>query len=379
VQVALSIILLVGSGLLIRSLANLRALNPGFDATGLFTAELEVPRARYPEASDRHRFFADFLGEVRGTPGLQEVAIASHLPIRDIGNVYRASAQGSADEPVRIHLRAVFPGYFEALGIPLLSGRDVADGEEVGSPWVVVLSQTAADRLFPEGSPLGRMVELPFTPGPRVAEVVGTVGDVRLSRLEDEPEAAVYVPYAHHARTRMRLALRSSLPPGSLTPSLKETLARMDPEVPLSPISSLEDEVAESMAKRRVVTLSLTLLAVLPLFLASVGLFAVLAYYVSRRRHEMGVRMALGAEITHVSNMILIQGARMVGVGVALGLVGAVFFTAVLRSLLFGVEARDPATFLAVVVLVMAVAALACAVPVWRATRADPRVVLEAE
>lgn len=378
-QVALSIILLVASGLLIRSLTNLRALDPGFDAAGVLTAEVEIPATRYPDPEDRYRFFAGFLEGVQGAPGLRAAALTSHLPIRDIGNVYRASTPGGADEPVRIHLRSVFPGYFEALGIPLLSGRDVDDVEEVGSPWVVILSQTAAQRLFPDGSPLGRIVELPFTPGPRLAEVVGIVGDVRLSRLEEEPEAAVYVPYAHHARARMRLAVRTSLPPASLTRPLKEILGRMDEEVPLSPVAFLGDEVAQSMAKRRVITLSLTLLAALPLILASVGLFAVLAYHVSRRRYEMGIRMALGAKAGHVSGMILMQGFRMVGVGIVLGLVGAISFTRVLQSLLFGVSARDPATFLGVGILVLGVASVACAVPVWRATGADPRVVLEAE
>jgi putative ABC transport system permease protein len=210
-------------------------------------------------------------------------------------------------------------------------------------------------------------------------EVVGVAGDVRLSRLEDEPEAALYVPYLQQPRGRMSLALVTSVPIQSLAEILKDVLLRMDPAVPLSRVATLETLVSDSMAERRVITLSLTLLALLPLLLASVGLFAILAYHVSRRRHEMGVRMALGAGAAHVMGLVLRQGLGLVGLGVVLGLGGAWAGTRLLQGLLFGIEAIDPLTFSAVTGLVFGVSMLACAAPVWRAARSDPRKALQAD
>jgi predicted permease len=374
-QVALSVILLVGSGLLVRSLSNLQALDPGFDARGLLTAEVQLPAGRYPDTPTRSRFFSTLLDEVRALPGVQSASLTSHLPIGDFGNIYRVGATGRDDEPVRVFLRSVSPGYFTSLGIPLLSGRGVEREEEAGSGNVVVLSQTAARRLFPDEEPLGKLVDGPSGP----VEVVGVVGDVRLSRLEEEPEAALYVPFVQRARTAMSLVLETNVSVQSLAGTLRETLRAADPEVPLSRVATLESLISDSMADRRVVTVSLTLLALFPLILASVGLFAILAYHVSKRRHEMGVRMALGGGIAQVGGMVLGQGLRMVTVGILLGLGGAVLGTRLLRGFLFGVSTMDAVTFLAVTGLILAVTVLACAVPAWRAVHTDPRVVLQAE
>ncbi len=378
-QVAISVILLAASGLLVRSLTNLRALDPGFLSTGVLTAEVQIPRTRYPDPSARTLFFSTLLEELRALPGVQSAAVTSHLPIGDFGNIYRAQAQGSAGDPQRIFLRSVFPGYFETLEIPILSGRDFDPEDQEGSPWIVILGRTAAERLFPDEDPVGKVVELPFSPNPRPAEVVGIVGDVRLSRLEEEPEAAVYVPYPHHARTEVRFALRTQIPPATFAGAAQETVRRLDAEVPVSRVATLESLVSDSMAERRILTLSLTLLALMPLVLASVGLFAILAYHVSRRRHEMGVRMALGADAAQVGGLVLRQGLGVVAGGVLLGLGGAVAGTRLLRGMLFGVEALDPLTFLGTAGLVLCVGLLACAVPVWRAVRADPKVALQAE
>jgi len=378
-QVALSVVLLAGSGLLVRSLSNLQALDPGFRPEGLLTGEIQMPAGRYPDAMSRARYLSSLLEELRAIPGVQSAALTSQLPIGDFGNIYRAWAQGREDERQRVFLRSVHPGYFETLGIPLLSGHDFQDEGDPGGPFEVVLGQTAAQRLFPGEDPLGKVVELQLVPNPRPMEVVGVVGDVRLSRLEEEPEAALYVPYLHHPRTVMRIAMGVAGPPQSVATPFREVVRGLDPEVPLSRVAPLEALVSDSLAERRAVTLALTLLAILPLLLASVGLFAVLAYHVSRRRHEMGIRLALGAGQVHVGGLVLGQGLRLVLVGVLLGLGGAVAGTRILQGLLFGVGATDPATFLAVSGLVLGVAALACAVPVWRAVRSDPRVALQAE
>jgi predicted permease len=378
-QVALSVALLAGSGLLARSLWNLQKLDPGFQAHGLLTAEVQIPMARYPQVPDRSRFFSTVLEEARAIPGVTSAAATSHLPIGDQGNTYRASPEAGDGEPESIFLRSVFPGYFQTLGIHLHSGRDVTEEDLAGSPHVVILSQMAARRLFPGQDPLGKVVLLHLVPNPRPMEVVGVVGDARLTRLEEAPEAGLYVPYTHHPRPVMRVALQAQLPPTLLAGALRDVVRRIDPEVPLSRIATLEGLVEDSMAERRIITLSLSLLAIFPLLLASVGLFAVLAYHVSRRRHEMGVRMALGADSIHVGGLILRQGLGLVAGGVVLGLAGALAGTRLLAGMLFGVQAWDPATFLGVAGLVLGVGLTACLVPVWRALRADPRVALQGE
>jgi len=377
-QAALSIVLLAGSALLIRSLRNLQELDPGFQSEGILTAEVQVPWSRYPDPTALDGFFREFLSEVRGSPGVESATLTSHLPIGDQGNIYRVNAQGD-DTAQRVFMRSVYPAYFDILGIPLLEGREVDGNAEDGDPWEVVLSRTAAERFFPGQDPIGKVVELRLTNGPRPMEVVGVVGDVRLSRLEEEPEAALYVPYVHRPRPVMRVAMKTHLSPDVVSGDLRNILERMDPEVPLSRVVPLSNLVSDSMANRRAITVSLTLLAILPLVLAAVGLFAVLAYHVSRRRHEMGVRMALGAGTAHVGGMVLGQGLRLVGLGAALGLGGAVAGTRVLRGLLFGIGATDPLTLVLVTAVVLAVSLLACSVPVWRAVRSDPRVALTAE
>ncbi len=379
-QVALSVVLLAGSGLLVKSLVNLRDLDPGFESRDLVTAEVQLPPGTYPWGPVRVQFFSRLRDALQAVPGVEAVALTSHLPIGDFGNIYRAFSQGLEEEPERVFLRSVFPGYFETLGIPVLMGRDLEDADNGEDRNVVVLSKTAAERLFPDGTqPLGKQVALNMRNGPLWMEVVGVVGDVRLSRLEEAPEAALYVPYPQRPRNAVSLALKTHVPPEALAGTLREVVGQMDASIPVFRIATLESLVSESLAERRVVTLSLTLLALLPLVLAAVGLFAVLAYHVARRRHEMGVRLALGAPVTRVGGMVLRQGLTLVGLGALLGLAGAWAATRLLQSLLFGVQATDLWTFTAVTGLVLGVALLATSVPVWRAVRSDPRVVLEAE
>ncbi len=378
-QVALSVVLLAGSGLLVRSLSNLETLNPGFDPQGLLTAEIQLPGAGYPDATSRTQFFSTLHDKLLALPGVASATFASHLPIKDFGNVFHAYPEGNEEQDERTFLRSVGPGYFRTLDIPVLAGRGVEDGDGAGAPNVVVISQTAARRFFPSEDPLGKVVMLNLSSGPRPMEVVGVAGDVRLSRLEEDPEAALYLPYAQRTSGTVSVALKILTPPEGLAGTLREVVRMMDPAVPLTQVANLEALVAESMAERRVITLSLILLSLLPLALASVGLFAVLAYHVSRRRHEMGIRLALGANPAHVGRLVLGQGLRLVWLGVGLGLVGAWGGTRLLQGLLFGVETTDPVTFLGVTGLVLTVSALACAIPVWRAARSDPTRALQAE
>jgi putative ABC transport system permease protein len=378
-QVALSVVLLAGSGLLVRSLVNLRTLDPGFDPEYILTARVTLPGERYPDAGSRLQYASALREELLSIPGVESVGLTSNLPIGDGGNVWPTYRPGGEEDPTRTFLRTISPGYLETLGIPILSGRGVEDSDQPGSRMVGILSQTAAEALFPGENPVGRSMYLTTFGEPLEIEMVGVAGDVRLSRLEDEPEAALYVAYPQRPLGFLSVALKTHTTPVSLSRSVEEAFRTVDPETPASRLTTLENLVAASMAERRVVTLALTLLALLPLALASVGLFAVLAHHVSRRKHEMGVRMALGANGPRVGAMILKEGLLMVGMGVMLGMAGAFAATRLLQSLLFGVRASDPLTLLAVATLVLLVAALACTVPILRAVHADPRVALQAE
>lgn len=377
-QVALSVVLLAASGLLVRSLANLQAVDPGFDARDLLTARIWVPSARYPEAGDRTRFYTALLDEVRALPGVSSAALGSHVPIVNSGNIYRATAVGGGPDTERIFLRSVSQGYLETVGIPLLAGRGILSGDDAGSRPVVVLSETAARRFFADGNPLGQEVQLELTSPLRML-VVGVVGDVRLSSLEDAPEAAFYVSFAQRAGNIMSVVLKARVPPASLAAPLRDVLTEMDPDIPLSGVGPVAELVSRSMSDRRVLTLSLTLFALFPLLLAAVGLFAILAYHVSQRRHEIGVRMALGAQATRIGGMVLRQSLVLVGAGTVLGLGGAFAATRFLQSQLFGVGATDPVTLAGVVVFVGGVSLAASATPTWRAVRSDARVALQAE
>jgi putative ABC transport system permease protein len=378
-QVALSVILLAGSGLLVRSLANLQTLDPGFDSENLLTAKVWLPRGAYPDAEARLQYVAALREELLSIPGVESVGLGSHLPIGDGGNTWQTYNPEREEEKVRTFLRLVYPGYMETLGIPVLSGRGIQETDQRGSRVVAVLSQTAAERLFPGENPIGKTFFMSTFQDPLQLEVVGVVGDVRLSRLEDEPEVALYMALPQRTITGLSVALKTKVPPMSLAGTFETAFRTVDPETPPYRVATLESLVVDSMAERRIITLSMTVLALLPLVLAAVGLFAVLAHHVSRRRHEIGVRMALGADASRVGGMVMKQGLGMVALGVGLGLGGALAATRLLRSLLFGVEAADPLTLVAVSILVLAVAALACLVPVLRAVRSDPRVALQTE
>jgi putative ABC transport system permease protein len=377
-QVALSVILLAGSGLLIQSFSQLRAVEPGFDPTSIITAEIQLPGSRYPDAPARTRFYSEFLREARAIPGIESAALVSHLPIGLPRNTYRFRVPGTEGEGIRTFLRPAFPGYFETLDIPLLSGRDFQEADERGTSRVALLSEAAARSFFPDGNPLGRQIEMESFSGPSTMEVVGVVGDVHLTTLDAEPEVAVYLPHAQFAPSAMQAVLRGRSDPLSLVPALREALRAMDPEIPLARISTMEEIIINSVSERRIITFSLSLYALLPLLLAAVGLYAVLAYHVARRRHEIGVRMALGADHGIVGRMVLRQGLALVVMGLAVGLVGTFWATRLLEQLLFGVEPTDPLTLVGVTGFVLGIALVACSVPTWRAITSDPKEALEA-
>jgi len=383
-QVALSIVLLIGSGLLIRSFARLRGVDPGFRTENLLTAEIGLTGAQYAEAEARIRFFDGIVEEIHAIPGVLGVGAITHLPIRDPGNNVRSwDPDNPPPNPNDIgyaFLRPVFPGYFDAMGIPLLAGRDLEDTDTPEAPLVVAINESMAESLFPGESPLGRRVAVDQGGDePTIFEVVGVVGDVRMSSLAGDPRYATYFSYRQMPAGTMQIAIRTQGDPFSLAAPLRAAVWDRDREIPVERLAAMEEVVSRSISGRRVIMVTLTLFASVALFLAAIGLYGVLAYYVSRRVREIGIRVALGASSSSVVHLVLRRGLTLVAIGIVLGVGGAFAATRLTQQLLFGVEATDPLTFITVSVFFAGVALVASLLPAWRAMRVDPVEALQAE
>lgn len=378
-QVTVSVVLLVGAGLLVTSFVQERAVDPGFDPNNVLTVEIDLPYSKYADQSDRIHFFTTLLDDVHAIPGIRSASIINHLPIRSPRNIFRIHTPADPESETSAFMRAAFPGYFEVMGIPLLAGRGIGANDVEGSAGVAVINQTTADAFFPRGDALGGQLVLDFFGDAKVLEVIGVVGDVRMNELKTAPRPAVYLPYKQFPYRTVQLAVRTDVEPMTVVRSLQRAVWNLDGDIPLVGAVTMRSLIADSMSERRTVAVSLTLYAALPLLLAAIGLYAVLAYHVSSRRHELGIRMALGADPLKLGRSVLWQGAGLVQVGLLLGLAGALGFTRLIQHMLFGVEPTDAATYIGVSVFVLLVALIACLVPVWRAVRTDPMVVLQAE
>jgi putative ABC transport system permease protein len=379
-QVAVSIVLLVGAGLLIRSLASLMSVDLGFETANLVTGAIELPRDKYGESERRIQFYSELTRRLEAVPGVESVGLISQIPIRQPGNnepVYDAE-----DPPVGMvdarsaYFRAVQPGYFEAMGVPLYAGRDIEPTDGRGSPLVFVVNRAFVDSILRGRDPIGRQVVLDYE---NTFQVVGVVGDVITNGLGAERFPAMYGSYAQIPYFDMGLVVRASSRPESLVGALRAAIWDLEPEVPDPELVTMGGLLSRSQLMRRVRTLALAIFAGIAVLLAAVGLYGVLAQSVVERRREIGVRMALGARPADITEMVLKGGLLLVAIGIGLGLVGAIAASRLLERMLFQVAPTDPATFVGVSVLFAAVAALACLLPVWRAVRVDPVTVLQAE
>jgi len=383
VQVALSVMLLVGAGLLIRSFVQLRGVDPGFETENLLTADIGLPRGTYTDAAQRSQFYDELMERARALPGVESVGLVSRLPIRDPGNNTGAwnpsNPPADASEVRLAYQRIIKPGYFETMGIPILRGRDVRPTDVTGSPPVAVISESMTS-LFPDQDPLGQTLAMDLGgDDPALLEIVGIVGNIRPSGLAQTDNWIVYFSYGQRPANDMRLAVRTAGPPSALIRPLRSILAEMDPDIPLADARSMEEILSGSVSFTRTVMGALAAFAAVALFLAAIGLYGVLAYYVSRRTHEIGVRVALGAGAWEILRMVLGRGLVMVALGLALGIGGALAGGRLVQELLFQVEAADPATFAAVSGFFALVALAACLIPAWRAWRVDPVVAFRAE
>ena len=383
-QVAISVMLLIGAGLLIQSLALQMHVNLGFDPANVLTAGVRLPDSDYPNPEMRIVFFDSLVEEVGALPGVASVGLVNRLPIsQGGGNIYLyAEDQGPEDVQSSMNrsadFRYVVPGYLETMGIPLLAGRDISKTDSDGSPRVMIISESLAELFFPGQNPLGERLLVDM--GELTAhEVVGVVGNARLRSITNDPFHAMYMSYYQIAENGMQLAVRAQGDPAALVGPIREILRAKDPNIPLAEPATMVSIIDNALSDFRVITSSLGLLSVIALLLALVGLYGVLSYYVSQHYHEIGVRMVLGANARQVANLVLTRGMALVGVGLVVGLAASYWATNLIQRLLFGVGSTDPITFFVTALGFGLIALMACLVPAWRATRADPVLTLQAE
>lgn len=382
-EVALSLVLLAGAGLMIRSLWNLRSTNPGFDSHNVLTLSLPIPRTRYKTPAEEINFWNQVLAKMRALPGVETAAAVDDLPFNG-GSHQPIAIQGrpavAMSEQPEVDVRLVSTGYFHAMHIPVLRGRDFNDNDTADQPGAILISDAMAKRFWPNEDPVGKRLTPTFSPG-KIREVVGVVGDVKLDGLDQaDLNSAIYVPLTQlgmGANFEWRsfgldVVVRTTTSPATLVSAVTNSVHEIDPQQAVAHVMTMDQFLAESISPQRFNMLLLATFAGLALVLAAIGIYSVLSYAVRRRVREIGIRMALGAQIRDVLRLVVFEGMKPALVGMCIGLTGALLLGRVLAKLVFGVRTTDPMTYVAVSILLMAVALLATALPAYRATRVDP-------
>jgi putative ABC transport system permease protein len=383
-ELTLAVVLLVASGLLIRSLVRLSNVDPGFDATNLLTISTALPESKYRQPAQRTAFFERVLREVTRLPGVRSAALTSSLPLTHYSQGSALSVEGRPDPSTGarplVPIQHVSRAYFATLRVPLREGRLFDEGDFTPrAEHVVVANRAFVQRYFLNDDPLGKRIRL-GDPNSQWRTIVGVVGDVRHVSLSLEADAEVYVPYAgQDATSTAMLAVRTYADPRNLATAVREVVMALDAEQPVFAISTMEQRITDSMSGTRFNARLLGIFGFVALALASVGVYGVVAYFVAQRIREIGIRVALGASSQDVMGMVMRQGTVMTLAGLALGLGGAMFATRYLASLLYGISASDPLTLASAAITLGAVALAACYVPARRATRVDPLVALRYE
>ena len=385
-EVALSLILLVGSGLLLESFAKLRGVDPGFRADHVLTVRVDAPITRYGEFTKRSAFFERVLERVRALPGVQAAGFTSALPLTWDGGTGGFTPEGVPPRPDvnwDANNRVVSPGYFEAMRIPLRRGRLFQNADGPDAPPVAIINETMARKFWPDRDPLGKRFKFdePGGNGPWL-RIVGIVGDVRQMRLNEPPRQEMYFPYWQAKDNWMvprDLAIRTSGDPLSVAGAVRQAVWSVDKDQPVSNVMTLDNLLDQEVAQRRVEAALLGGFAALALILACIGIYGVLSYLVTQRTREIGVRVALGASASDVFRTVAVQGMTLAGIGILAGLAGALALSRLLASLLFGVSAGDPIAYTSAVAVFGLVALAACYFPARRAARIDPMVTLRYE
>jgi putative ABC transport system permease protein len=379
-QVALSMVLLVGAGLLIRSFVRLRNVNGGFDARNVLTMRVALPPARYPKGPQMAAFYDQVVKKVSAMPGVRSAAVCSALPVRPV-RFSPVLVQGQPEIPLAARplmaIQMVSPAYFRTLRVALRQGREFNERDDPGAPLVAVVNETLVRRYWPHDNPIGKHLLLGRMVKP--TEVVGVAADVSNLSLAAAPEAEVYLPFPQRPWASMNLILRTAGDPRNLAGAARAAVAAVDRDQPVTAVNTMEEVLAASTAQQRFSVFLLGVFSVTALVLAAVGLYGAIAYSVAERTQEMGIRIALGADTGDILRMIVGQGLALALAGLVIGAVAALALTRLMSGLLFQVSAADPASFAAGALLFAVVAALASYLPARRATRVDPTEALRYE
>ncbi len=382
-EVALSVVLLVGAGLLIRSFVALQRVNPGFDATDVLTFELSMPFGKYASGASRRAFLRDLTGRLQPLPGVKSVGLVSQLPLTGSGPLSPVAYNEETArnfESVTADGRVVSPTYFQTMNARLLGGRTFTYQDSVGTPPVIIVDETLAKLAWPGENAVGKQLQLGPTGTPNnMAEVVGVVEHMRQHDLTRDVLHQIYYPIGQGTPTVMTVAIEAGVAPASLSAAVRRTVAEMDPDLPVSNLVPMETYLSEGMAQSRFSLVLMSVLGGIALLLTAVGVFGVISYSVSQRTREFGIRLALGEDPRSTRQSVISDGMRLVLASIAIGLAGSLLVTRLMAGLLYHVRPADPLTFGGIALLLTLVALVACYLPARRATRVDPALALRSE
>jgi putative ABC transport system permease protein len=381
-EVALSLLLLIGAGLMIRTFISFQRVNPGFRTDNLLTMKLALPSKKYPKPEQQVAFYKQVIERVRALPGVLGVGAVSDLPLAE-GGFFAFIIEGRAsaspqDDPSAVW-RAITPDYFRTMGMQLRRGREFTEHDQPGTVEVIVINETMAASFWPGEDPIGKRIQIYDLQPMPWREIVGVVNDTKEAGLGAPTRPEIYVPFSQRPRTAMTLIAHTAARPEQLAGVMRAAVQTVDPEQPVFRVSTMEQFFSAEVAVPRATMFLLGALAVAALILAAVGIYGVMAHAVTQQTHEIGIRTALGATQRDVLRLVVGQGMTLTLIGVVIGLAGAFALTRLMTSLLFGVSATDPATFTIIALLLTGVALFACYIPARRATKVDPLAALRYE
>ncbi|HKY06402.1 MAG TPA: ABC transporter permease, partial [Blastocatellia bacterium] len=382
-QVALALVLLIGSGLMIKSFMRLQSVDPGFQPENLLSVRVLLPASKYREDHQVINFFNQIVERTEAIPGVRSASAINFLPFTGLaaatGFTIVGRPQPGVGEQPGTEVRVVQPGYFETMGIPILKGRTFTDREATELSHVVIVNEAMVKEHFPNEDPLGQKLVIDMMDKPVPCEIVGVVGDVKHHGLDVEVRPFAYWPPPELTYSFMSIVVRTDSDPNAIAAAIQREVSVMDKDLPVADIRLMRDLVSDSLASSRFSTLLLTIFAGVALVLAAVGIYGVMSYSVTQRTHEIGIRMALGAGRSNVLRLVVGRGMLLTVIGLVIGLVAAFALTRFLTSLLFGISAVDPITFAMLTGVLGAISFAACYIPALRATRVDPMIALRYE